>query len=275
MTDRLKGCGTALVTPFCDGKVDYEAYGRLVRRQLEAGVDFLVPLATTGETPTLSPDEKTRLLRMTRELAPDTPIVAGVGSNSLDATLENISLLVGFENIRATSLHRPENLAFEGRSIAGIAAARGCLHTLMNAGCDAVVIACNTATAVAAGALRSEYPDFPILGLEPAVGPALRAERGKILLLATPATARHKTYPPRVIVGVERNLASDVERAYGCPSALHALARRTLSAYSGYSAVVTGCSHYAHLAPYMHCRVYDGADGVARRLAAIFSSVRT
>ena len=41
-----------------------------------------------------------------------------------------------------------------------IAAARGCLHTLMNAGCDAVVIACNTATAVAAGALRSEYPDF-------------------------------------------------------------------------------------------------------------------
>lgn len=93
MTDRLKGCGTALVTPFCDGKVDYEAYGRLVRRQLGAGVDFLVPLATTGETPTLSPDEKTRLLRMTRELAPDTPIVAGVGSNSLDATLENISLL--------------------------------------------------------------------------------------------------------------------------------------------------------------------------------------
>ena len=93
MTDRLKGCGTALVTPFCDGKVDYEAYGRLVRRQPGAGVDFLVPLATTGETPTLSPDEKTRLLRMTRELAPDTPIVAGVGSNSLDATLENISLL--------------------------------------------------------------------------------------------------------------------------------------------------------------------------------------
>ena len=93
MTDRLKGCGTALVTPFCDGKVDYEAYGRLVRRQLGAGVDFLVPLATTGETPTLSPDEKTRLLRMSRELAPDTPIVAGVGSNSLDATLENISLL--------------------------------------------------------------------------------------------------------------------------------------------------------------------------------------
>lgn len=93
MTDMLKGCGTALVTPFCDGNVDYEAYGRLVRRQLGAGVDFLVPLATTGETPTLSPDEKTRLLRMTRELAPDTPIVAGVGSNSLDATLENISLL--------------------------------------------------------------------------------------------------------------------------------------------------------------------------------------
>lgn len=151
-----------------------------------------------------------------------------------------------------------------------ILAARGCISALTGAGCDAIVIACNTATAAAASALRAEFTRIPILGLEPAVAPALRRERGNILLLATPATARHKNYPPRVIVGIERTLASDVERAYGCPSALHALARRTLAKYSGYSAVVTGCSHYAHLAPYMHCRVYDGADGVAHRLLSIF-----
>ena len=51
----LQGCGTALVTPFtADGAVDYEAYAELVDRQVAAGVHFLVPLATTGETPTLS-----------------------------------------------------------------------------------------------------------------------------------------------------------------------------------------------------------------------------
>lgn len=152
-----------------------------------------------------------------------------------------------------------------------IAAADECVTLLLGAGCDAVVIACNTATAVAAPAVRAAHPGAVILGLEPAVAPALRRERGRVLLLATPATARHKSYPPRVIVGTERTLASDVERAYGCPSALHALARRTLAKYSGYSAVVTGCSHYAHLSPYMHCRVYDGAEGVARRLLSVFS----
>ena len=152
-----------------------------------------------------------------------------------------------------------------------ISAADRCVSALLGAGCGIIVIACNTATAVAAPFLRAKYADVPILGLEPAVAPALAAERGKVLLLATPATVRHKSYPPRVIVGAECTLASDVERAYGCPSALHALARRTLAKYRGYSAVVTGCSHYAHLSPYIHCRVYDGADGVARRLLAIIS----
>lgn len=153
-----------------------------------------------------------------------------------------------------------------------IAAADKCINILFSAGCDAAVIACNTATAVAAGVLRKRYPDKIILGLEPAVLPALRSERGRVLLLTTPVTARHKTYPDRVIVGVERGLASDVEKAYGCPSALHALAKHTLSKYSGFDAVVTGCSHYAHLTPYIHCRVYDGADGVARRLISVISS---
>ncbi|MBQ6254126.1 MAG: 4-hydroxy-tetrahydrodipicolinate synthase [Bacteroidales bacterium] len=90
---RLSGCGTALATPFRNGEVDFEAYRRLVRRQVEAGIHFLVPLGSTAETPCLENDEKVELLRITRELCPDRPIVAGVGTNSPVATIRNIRLL--------------------------------------------------------------------------------------------------------------------------------------------------------------------------------------
>ena len=94
MDKLLKGCGTALATPFKkDGAVDYEAYKTLVERQLNAGVDFLVPLGSTAETPCLSDEEKVELLRLTRELCPGKPVVAGAGSNSLAATLRTIKLL--------------------------------------------------------------------------------------------------------------------------------------------------------------------------------------
>ncbi|MBQ8021288.1 MAG: 4-hydroxy-tetrahydrodipicolinate synthase [Bacteroidales bacterium] len=89
---RIEGLGTALVTPFRDGAVDYASYEALVRRQVAAGVDFLVPLGSTAETPCLEDDEKVRLLDMTRRLFSG-PVVAGVGTNSLQATLRNIRLL--------------------------------------------------------------------------------------------------------------------------------------------------------------------------------------
>ena len=89
----LKGCGTALITPFRNGEIDYDAYRVLVRRQLEAGIDFLVPLGTTAETPCLDNREKCELMRLTRELCPDLPLVVGVGTNSLSQTLANIRML--------------------------------------------------------------------------------------------------------------------------------------------------------------------------------------
>ncbi len=89
----FKGCGTALVTPFSDGKVDYDAYAALIDRQVSAGTDFLVPLATTGETPTLSAQEKVSLLRLTREHAAGRPLLVGCGSNSVPGTLANMELL--------------------------------------------------------------------------------------------------------------------------------------------------------------------------------------
>ena len=90
----FKGAGPALVTPFkSDGSVDYEAYVRLVRRQVEGGADFLVALATSAEAPVLSAEEKLKLLALTRENAAGLPIIVGAGSNSIPGTKANMELL--------------------------------------------------------------------------------------------------------------------------------------------------------------------------------------
>lgn len=91
----FKGLATALVTPFVDGEVDWQAFRNLVRRQVEAGVDFLVPLGSTAETPCLTDAEKVEILEIAREESNGLPIVAGAGSNSLTATVRNMRLLDG------------------------------------------------------------------------------------------------------------------------------------------------------------------------------------
>ena len=92
-TAKFRGCGTALITPFKNGAVDYEAYATLVDRQVAGGVDFLVPLGTTGETPCLSDEEKVKVLQITKKHAAGLPLVVGAGTNSLEHTIENIKLL--------------------------------------------------------------------------------------------------------------------------------------------------------------------------------------
>jgi 4-hydroxy-tetrahydrodipicolinate synthase len=80
----IRGCGTALVTPFAkDGTVDVDALRRLVEFQLREGIDFLVPCGTTGETPTLEHEEYVGVLRLVvQEVKRKVPIIAGVGGNS-------------------------------------------------------------------------------------------------------------------------------------------------------------------------------------------------
>ncbi len=75
------GCGTALVTPFqTNGDFDEAAMRRLVRRQIEQGIDFLVPCGTTGESPTLTRDEHLRVVAVTIEEAKGkVPVLAGAG----------------------------------------------------------------------------------------------------------------------------------------------------------------------------------------------------
>ena len=91
----LKGCGTALFTPFKDGKLDEAAFAATVRRQVEAGIHFLVPLGTTGETPCLSVAERQKVLALARENAPGKALLVGGGTNSLTATLESMAQLPG------------------------------------------------------------------------------------------------------------------------------------------------------------------------------------
>lgn len=93
MNSIIKGCGTALLTPFRGPEVDYEALAATVDWQVTAGTDFLVPLGTTGETPTLSESEKLQVLRLTLQHAAGKPVMAGVGSNSFPGTLANMRLL--------------------------------------------------------------------------------------------------------------------------------------------------------------------------------------
>jgi 4-hydroxy-tetrahydrodipicolinate synthase len=80
---KLRGCGTALVTPFLgDGSIDMKSLRALVAWQIESGIDFLVPCGTTGETPTLSHDEWRTVIETTIEVAAGrVPIVAGATSN--------------------------------------------------------------------------------------------------------------------------------------------------------------------------------------------------
>src|SRR5438445_8518216 len=75
------GTGTALVTPFrTDGSLDEAALRRLVRRQIDAGIDFLVPCGTTGENPTLTRHEHLRVVEITmEESARRVPVLAGAG----------------------------------------------------------------------------------------------------------------------------------------------------------------------------------------------------
>jgi 4-hydroxy-tetrahydrodipicolinate synthase len=88
--DWLRGCATALVTPFAaDGRVDEARMRALLERQIAGGVKLLVPCGTTGEAMTMTPEEQTRVFRLAVEVARGRArVIAGVGSNSTAVTVE-------------------------------------------------------------------------------------------------------------------------------------------------------------------------------------------
>ena len=87
---KFTGCGTALVTPFRkDGSVDEPTLRKLVRRQIDAGINFLVPCGTTGENPTLSRAEHLRVVEITvEEAAGKTPVLGGAGGYNTAEVVE-------------------------------------------------------------------------------------------------------------------------------------------------------------------------------------------
>src|SRR6185437_12435463 len=93
MINPFRGCGTALITPFQgDGAVDEPAFRRLLRFQIDQGIDFLVPCGTTGETPTLTPKEHLRLIELaveeSRSGSRRVPVLGGAGGNNTAHVVE-------------------------------------------------------------------------------------------------------------------------------------------------------------------------------------------
>src|SRR5256714_15515467 len=88
--DWVRGCATALVTPFkSDGAIDEERLRVLVDRQIKGGVKLLVPCGTTGESATMTEDEDARVIAITIDVARGrAKVIAGAGSNSTKSAIE-------------------------------------------------------------------------------------------------------------------------------------------------------------------------------------------
>ena len=85
----FKGSFTALITPFADGAIDEDAFRKLVEFQIVSGTHGLVPVGTTGESPTLTHDEHNRVVELcVKQTAGRVPVIAGAGSNSTAEAVE-------------------------------------------------------------------------------------------------------------------------------------------------------------------------------------------
>ncbi|MBE5803759.1 MAG: glutamate racemase [Clostridiales bacterium] len=177
------------------------------------------------------------------------------------------------------NLHAPYGTKPEAEVLGYV---RGVMDHLIARDVKAVVIACNTATSVAAAALRSELA-LPIIGMEPALKPAAEQRRGgQILVLATPMTLRLPKFqalyarygegavplPCPGLMELVETQAFDQARRYLLE---HFLAYDM----STVDAVVLGCTHYVFLRPILqeilppHVLILDGNAGTARQLARV------
>jgi len=86
----MQGAMTALITPFKDGKIDEETYAKLIQRQIDNDIDWVVPVGTTGESATLSHDEHKRCIEIAVEVCKgsNTKVLAGAGSNSTHEAID-------------------------------------------------------------------------------------------------------------------------------------------------------------------------------------------
>ena len=164
--------------------------------------------------------------------------------------------------------------------------ARAALDFLTDAGCKAVVVACNTATSVAIKALREEF-DLPILGIEPAVKPAVTHEGHKrVLVMATPVTVSQARLHQLILTLDAENdvdllpmpeLVTFAEREeFGTPAVREYIAAQLRGfALEDYSDLVLGCTHFNYFKDVLAevfpetTRIIDGSFGTVRHLKDI------
>ena len=131
----FSGLLTALVTPFKGGAVDRPTFKALVERQIQGGVDGLVPVGTTGEAPTLPMDEHLDVVRMTLEVAAGrVPVMAGIGSNDTAHAVSTAKKVeaMGVQGVLATApyYNKPsqEGLYRHFKAIADAVSVEVCLY---------------------------------------------------------------------------------------------------------------------------------------------------
>jgi 4-hydroxy-tetrahydrodipicolinate synthase len=138
MTTALRGCGTAIVTPFTEkGDVDVEALRKLVEWQIEEGIDFLVPCGSTGEAQTLSADERRLVVATVVETARGRiPIMAGATHNDTRQAAEEAGRMSGLGVtwlLSATPYYNkptPEGLVRHFTAVADAASVPVCLYNV-------------------------------------------------------------------------------------------------------------------------------------------------
>ena len=164
---------------------------------------------------------------------------------------------------------------------------------LIDRGCEVVVVACNTATAAAIDELRSEWPDVPFVGMEPAVKPAaLGSKSGVVGVLATRGTFNGRLYREtsskvsdtvRIIECVADEFVDLVERGVVLGVEAEDAVRRRLEPLiaAGADRIVLGCTHFPHLKHLMEnvadgrAEIVDPSDAVARRIVEVLDGVRS
>ena len=164
---------------------------------------------------------------------------------------------------------------------------------LIDRGCEVVVVACNTATAAAIDELRSEWPDVPFVGMEPAVKPAaLGSKSGVVGVLATRGTFNGRLYREtsskvadavRIIECVADEFVDLVERGVVSGEEAEDAVRRRIEPLiaAGADRIVLGCTHFPHLKHLMkniadgRAEIVDPSDAVARRIVEVLDGVRS
>lgn len=143
---------------------------------------------------------------------------------------------------------------------------------LTQSGCGLIVLACNTATAVAAAKLRSEF-SVPIVGIEPRVK-GLMNDKNNTLYLATPLTISEKSADGYMTADTT-HLAEVIEAFFDNKKIMSKTASKLID--PKVKNAVIGCTHYGFLTKYFYdaangIKVYDGSEGVARRVRSLLSS---